>query len=207
MKAFLCVTLLVLTFAASGAEPGKKVSLFDGKTLKGWEGNTKMWRVKEGAIVGGSLEETVPHNEFLCTTRQFTNFVLRFKFKLLGTEGFVNSGMQIRSQRVPNHHEVSGYQADIGPGWWGTLYDEARRNKILIKADPKVEKAVKPQDWNDYEIRADGKRIQLFINGVQSVDYTEPDDSIPQFGILGIQIHGGGKGLIHVKDITIEELK
>jgi hypothetical protein len=202
---------LLLLLALAGflleAAAGEKISLFDGKTFQGWEGDTrKTWRIEEGAIVGGSLTTQVPRNEFLCTTRPFTNFVLRLKFKLEGTNGFVNAGVQVRSQRVPNHHEVSGYQADIGDGWWGALYDEARRNKVLIKPEAGFDQAVRRQDWNDYEIRCEGRRIRLFINGKQAIDYTEPDESIPQWGLIGLQIHGGGAGRVSYKEITIEEL-
>lgn len=194
--------LLVLSASAADPKP-----LFDGRSLDGWEGDAKVWSVKDGEIVGGSLEKTVPQNEFLASTRGYTNFVLRLKFRLEGTEGFVNSGMQIRSQRIPNHNEMIGYQADIGEGWYGALYDESRRNTVLAKPDEAtVKKAVKPGQWNDYEIRAEGPRVVLKINGVQTVDYTEKDPKIVQSGKLGLQIHGGGKGLIHAKDITIEEL-
>lgn len=194
--------LLVLSASAADPKP-----LFDGRTLDGWEGDAKVWSVKDGEIVGGSLEKTVPQNEFLASTRSYTNFVLRLKFRLEGTEGFVNSGMQIRSQRIPNHNEMVGYQADIGEGWYGALYDESRRNTVLAKPDEAtVKKAVKPGQWNEYEIRAEGPRVVLKINGVQTVDYTEKDPKIVQAGKLGLQIHGGGKGLIHAKDITIEEL-
>jgi hypothetical protein len=186
----------------------EKISLFDGKTFAGWEGDTnKTWRIADGAIVGGNLKGKVPHNEFICTTRQFTNFILRVKFKLVGTEGFVNGGVQFRSQRVPNHFEVSGYQADMGDGWWGCLYDESRRNKVLVKADEEVvKKALKRNDWNDYEVRCESKRIRLAINGAQTVDYTEADEKIPEFGILGMQVHGGGVTEAYYKDITIEPL-
>jgi hypothetical protein len=125
----------------------------------------------------------------------FTNFVLRLKFKLVGTEGFVNGGVQFRSQRIENPpYEMSGYQADMGEGWWGALYDESRRNKVLAKPEPGViEKALKKNDWNDYEIRCVGKRIRLAINGAQTVDYTEAEDSIPQFGLIGVQTMEAGK--------------
>jgi hypothetical protein len=69
-----------------------------------------------------------------------------------------------------------------------------------------VEKAMKKEDWNQYEIRCEGKRIKTSINGVDMIDYTEPDDSIPQFGLLGLQIHSGGPAVASYKDITIEEL-
>ena len=205
--AYLTLSLFVtLSFAA---EQSKPISLFDGKTFRGWEGDTnKTWRIENGAIMGGTLKERVPRNEFICITRSYTNFVLRLRFKLAGTEGFVNGGVQIRSQRIANPpNEMSGYQADIGDGWWGALYDESRRNKVLAKPDAGVaEKALKRGDWNDYEVRCEGKRIRLSINGQQTVDYSEPDDSIVQHGVLGMQVHGGGKTEVSYKDITIEEL-
>ncbi len=186
---------------------GKKM-ISDGKSFAGWEGDTnKTWRIEKGAFVGGSLKTAVPHNEFLCTTRPYTNFVLRVKFKLVGTNGFVNGGVQFRSQRVPKHFEVSGYQADMGDGWWGCLYDESRRDKVLVKSDLEaVAKILKKQDWNNYELRCEGRRIRLSINGLQTVDYTEPDEKIPQFGIIGLQIHGGGPAEASYKDIEVEEL-
>lgn len=158
--------------------------------------------------MGGSLTETVPRNDFLCTTRSFGNFVLRLKYKLAGTEGFINGGVQFRSQRLSDPaHEMIGYQADIGAKYWGSLYDESRRNKVLAAPDQnEVLGIVKLNDWNDYEIRAEGRRIQLFLNGRQTVDYTEPDDTLPQSGLIGLQVHGGGKVEVSYKDITIEEL-
>lgn len=197
-----------LTFAVSAAVAGP-VSIFDGKTFAGWEGDTnKTWRIDDGAIVGGTLTTMVPRNEFLATTRRYTNFVLRLKVKLVGTEGFVNSGVQIRSERQPQHHEMIGYQADIGTGWWGAIYDESRRNTVLAKADEAaVKKALKEGEWNDYEVRAEGRRIVIRLNGVQTVDYTEPDEKIPQHGLIAVQVHGGGKTEVRFKDVTLEELK
>ncbi|MCA0331348.1 MAG: DUF1080 domain-containing protein, partial [Actinobacteria bacterium] len=99
------------------------------------------------------------------------------------------------------------YQADIGDGWWGALYDESRRNKVLAKpGDSELGKPVKKNDWNDYEIRCVGPRMVLKINGVTTVDYTEADPAIPQNGRIGLQVHGGGKALVSFKDVTIEEL-
>jgi hypothetical protein len=194
----------------TGQSPAKPVSVFDGRTFQGWEGDTKKtWRIQDGALVGGSLSETVPRNDFLVTTKSYGNFVLRLKFKLEGTEGFINSGVQFRSQRATDPaHEMVGYQADLGAKYWGSLYDETRRNKVLAEADAAVvTQALKPNDWNDYEIRAEGRRIRLSINGRQTIDYTEPDESIPQTGLIGLQIHGGGKGQVSFKDITIQELR
>jgi len=187
----------------------KAVSIFDGKTFRGWEGDiNKTWRIENGAIVGGSLTATVPHNEFICTERAFTNFILRVKFKLAGTNGFVNGGVQFRSKRVPNHFEVSGYQADLGdPAWWGCLYDESRRNKVLVKSNmDEVNKVLKRSDWNDYEIRCNGKQIQAWLNGQQTFDYTEKDDSIEMSGVIALQVHGGGQTEASYKNIFVQEL-
>jgi hypothetical protein len=194
-----------------GGQPsGRAVPLFDGKTFAGWEGDTTgTWQIREGALVGGSLTTTVPRNDFLVTTRGYANFVLRLKFKLVGSEGFVNAGVQFRSERHTNPaNEMIGYQADLGDKYWGSLYDESRRNKVLAQADAAVvTQVLKPGDWNDYEIRAEGRRIRLAINGRQTVDYTEPDETIPQTGRIGLQIHGGGKAEVWYKDIMVEEMK
>jgi hypothetical protein len=188
---------------------GEKLPLSDGKTFKGWVGDTnKTWRIADGAFVGGSLKDKVPHNEFLRTERSFTNFILRVKFKLTGASGFINGGVQVRSQPVKNPpYEMSGYQCDMGDGWWGALYDESRRNKVLVKPDARaVEKAVRKNEWNDYEIRCEGRRIRTSINGEAMIDYTEPDENIPQFGLIGLQVHGGGAAEASYRDITVELL-
>ncbi|MFN7138775.1 MAG: DUF1080 domain-containing protein, partial [Limisphaerales bacterium] len=150
--------------------------------------------------------ERIPRNEFLCTTRNYTNFVLNLKFKLVGKG--CNSGVQIRTKRIPNHHEVIGYQADLGDAnWWGCIYDESRRKKVLARSNmEEVNKVLKREDWNDYKIRCEGNRVQLWINGLQTVDYTEKDESIENYGIIGLQIHSGPPSESWFKDITIEEL-
>jgi hypothetical protein len=189
--------------------PPKAVSLFNGKNFNGWEGDTlKTWRIQDGAMVGGSLVTTVPHNDFLCTKRSYGNFVLKLKFKLSGTEGFINSGVQFRSKRLTNPaYEMMGYQADLGAGYWASLYDESRRNKTLIAPSADlIQKILKPQDWNDYEIRAENRRIRIYLNGQLTVDYTETDERIPQTGIIGLQIHGGGKAEVAYKDLMMQEL-
>jgi len=205
MRMRLLLLSLFLSLPSLAADP---LPLSDGRTFAGWEGDTnKTWRVVDGAFQAGSLDTKFPRNEFLCTTRQYTNFIVRLKVRLRGTEGFVNGGVQLRSQRItqpPN--EMKGYQADIGAGWWGALYDESRRNKMLATPKPEViQKALKPDDWNDYEIRCHDRRIQIFLNGVQTVDYTETDETLPQFGRIGLQIHGDGKTEIAYKEITIQE--
>lgn len=213
MKKLLLLTTIAAVVALTNfffTPSQKSVRLFDGKSFKGWEGDTvKTWRIENGALVGGSLVTKVPNNEFLCTTRSYSNFDLKLKFKLSGTEGFINTGVQFRSKRLTNPaYEMIGYQADLGDKYWASLYDESRRNKTLIAPEESlVKKILKPGDWNDYEVRAENRRIRIYLNGQQTVDYTEPDESIPQSGLIGLQIHGGGKAEVAYKDIFIQELK
>src|SRR5437588_973141 len=125
--------------------------LFDGRTFNGWEGETNStWHIEGRGLVGGSLKQTVAHNDFLCTSGDFKNFDLRLKVKLQGT-GFVNGGVQFRSQRLKDPpFEMTGYQADMGEGYWGSLYDESRRNKVLAHTHAAViKRLVKTNDWND----------------------------------------------------------
>ncbi len=212
MLKILTVILLFsssLFFAIKVKQTHKGTKLFDGKTLKGWQGDTQnTWRVENGAIVGGSLENTVPHNNFLCSTKTYSNFILDLKIKLTGNEGFINSGIQFRSKRLANPaYEMTGYQADWGKGYWASLYDESRRNKTLVKPDSaQIQSWIKINDWNNYRVRAENRRIRLYINGHQTVDYMEPDETIPQAGLIGVQIHGGGKAQVAFKDIYIREI-
>ena len=198
----------VLAFLSASASAE---SLTDGRTFAGWAGDTNTtWRIEGGAFVGGTSTKKVPRNEFLRTQRRYTNFVLRVSFKLVGTDagGFINGGVQIRSEVAKSPtNEMVGYQCDIGEGWWGALYDESRRNKVLIKpADGVTERAIRKNDWNQYVIRCEGRRIRTAINGVDMIDYTEADESLPQSGLIGLQIHGGGPAVASYKDVTIEEL-
>ncbi|MDP6543935.1 MAG: DUF1080 domain-containing protein [Phycisphaerae bacterium] len=187
------------------APAGKAVRIFDGKTFDGWEGNLKSFRIEDGAIVGGTLKAKIPRNEFLCTKKKYSDFELRLKVKLAGGRG--NAGIQIRTRRIPNHHEVSGYQADMGQNWWGCLYDESRRNKVLARPKKaELAKVLKADGWNEYIIRCVGPRIQLFFNGLKTVDYTERDAKIATTGIIGLQIHGGRPSEAWYKDITIVDL-
>jgi hypothetical protein len=119
----------------------------------------------------------------------------------------MNAGVQFRSQRIPDNHEVIGYQADMGDGWWGALYDESRRNTLLAKpADAVIARALDKEGWNQYAIYARGRHVRLFINGHLTVDYTEPDTTLEQRGRICLQIHSGPPGEVRYKDIEIREL-
>ena len=173
LKFILALSIALLTLmltSASGYQRGAK-RLFDGKSFKGWEGNLSLFRIEDGAITGGSLKESLEHNEFLCTTEEYADFELRLKVKLLGDPAKANGGIQFRSKRIPNNHEVIGYQADMGQQYWGAVYDESRRRKILAGPNlDELNKVLKREDWNDYVIRAEGKRVRLSINGFQTAD-------------------------------------
>ena len=206
MRRVLSLLVLLVAVPALANDP-EPVKLFDGKTFTGWEGDTeKTWKIEDGVIVGGSLDTVVPRNEFLCTTKTYADFELKVVFKLTGDKDKANAGIQFRTKRIPKHHEVSGYQADMGQGYWGALYDESRRNKVLAKPDAKVlDKFVKHDDWNEYVIRCEGPRIRLWLNGTLTVDYTEEEDKIERTGIIGLQVHGGAKAKVYYKSVTIVE--
>ncbi len=178
------------------------VPLFDGQTLDGWEGDTSLWAAKDGKIVGTS--PGMNHNEFLATKASYRDFILQLTFRVRGDDS-ANSGVQFRSVRVPGT-EMSGYQADIGQGYWGCLYDESRRNKVLVKASDRAAAAIHKGDWNHYVIRAMGPKITLYLNGVESVTYTEPDTAIPRDGKIALQVHAGKAMTVEFKDVLIQPL-
>jgi len=176
--------------------------LFNGKDLTGWEGDTQLWSARDGMIVGKSTG--IKYNAFLATTEAYENFELKLSFRLVGGVG--NTGVQIRSARKSGSPQVVGYQADIGEKYWGSLYDEARRDKLLVEAGQTGLNAAKKDGWNEYVIRCQGDHIELTLNGVKTVDYHESDASIPRSGIIALQIHAGAPMEIQFKDLRIRIL-
>ncbi|MBI1358382.1 MAG: DUF1080 domain-containing protein [Acidobacteria bacterium] len=184
--------------AEEGFEP-----LFDGASLAGWDGDESIWRVEDGCIVGRS--PGIRKNVFLATAQRYQDFVLRLEVRLLRDIG--NSGVQFRSERDPNSTEMIGYQADIGPGWWGNLYDESRRRKNLAEADPKlIEQVVRKDDWNDYEVRAEGGSIRLTLNGRTTVEYKEPDAAMARSGRIAVQVHAGPPLEVRFRNVRLRKL-
>ncbi len=177
------------------------VPLFNGKDLTGWEGDSTLWSAKGGVLVGDS--PGIKLNNFLATEASYGDFILKFSVRLANDSG--NSGVQFRSVRVPGH-EMSGYQADIGPSYWASLYDESRRNRVLAPAAPKALEALHKGDWNHYVIRCMADEITLTLNGVESVKYKESDPSIAREGRIAVQIHSGGPMKVEFKDILIQPL-
>ena len=226
MRRLLILLGTTLTcFAGVHAQEADVRPLFDGETFEGWEGDQDLFRIEEEAIVAGTLDERIAANAFLCTTREYADFELRLRAKLVG-EGD-NAGVQFRSRRVPDHHEVSGYQADMGSvsrQWfdefagedgaaaepdapaliWGALYDETRRNRFLAWADPDaVADVLNPGGWNELVVRAEGPRIQIWLNDVQTVDYTETSH-IPRSGVICLQIHSGAPAEAWYQDVRLQ---
>ncbi len=222
----LLMALLVNSTTTYAQEAGFQ-SLFDGSTFEGWEDHQDLFRIEDGAIVGGTLTSRIDANAFLCTTQSYDDFELRLKAKLIGPGD--NAGIQFRSRRVPGHHEVSGYQADMGSvsaSWfyqvmgkadevppeakapvWGSLYDETRRNRYLAWGHPDdVAPVLKKDDWNDMTVRAVGPMIQIWVNGVQTVTYTE-HDHIPRSGAICLQIHSGAPAEAWHKDLMLKEIE
>lgn len=195
--------------AALRADDSGFVALFDGQSLAGWEGNEEIFRVQDGAIVAGSQSEKVAHNEFLASKEEFGDFELRLKARLVGKGQ--NAGVQFRSQRIADHFEMIGYQCDMGTMQekpiWGALYDESRRRKFLAEPDAeKLSAVLKGDDWNDLVIRCEGPRVQIWVNGLQTVDYTEMVGEISRTGRFGLQIHGGEPAEAAYKDIRVKRL-
>ena len=210
MKIFFLSAAMLLAFSANvqAQATQKPISLFDGKTFNGWEGDTSnTWRIINKALTGGSLTQTVPHNEFIATKENFGDFELTLEFKLTGT-GFVNAGVQFHSERAKNPaYEMIGYQADLGKGYWASLYDESRRDLTIVQPDSAlIKKILKPATWNSFKIRSFGRRIRIYLNGFQTVDYTEPDEKINHQGKIALQVHGGGKVLAAYRNIKIVRL-
>ena len=215
LSILLAVTLLLVSYMVCSVTADENaeddfVSLFDGKSIESWHGNKDIFRVENGTIIGGSLKEKIPHNEFLSTSRKYGDFELGLQAKLIG-EGR-NAGVQFRTKRIPDHYEVIGYQCDMGlmgeKNIWGSLYDESRRRKFLAEAkQAPLLKKFNANGWNDLRIVCQGPRIQIWVNGVQTVNYLEQDDQIERDGIIALQIHGGAPAEASYRHIRIKEFK
>ena len=221
LTAFLCCSTLVF-----GADDGFQ-SIFDGKSLDGWDGNTSFWSVKEGAITGQTTKENpTKGNTFLIWKKgPVKDFELRLKFKIDGG----NSGIQYRSKDHGNH-VVGGYQADFDDagGYTGILYEErgsrgimgARGKKTVWSSDGEQTEAAgeatdkdildsyKKKDWNEYTVIAKGNHLIHKVNGKVTVDVTDedPKKSVAE-GILALQLHAGPPMTVQFKDIQLKELK
>lgn len=194
----------------SRAQEAQKEVLFNGADLSGWETvkakNASFWKVEDGAITGGDGERKIPVNTYLVTQKKYSDFEFRCLFRISGDHktGLINSGIQYRSQI--EHGNIIGYQADIGKGYWGDIYDEHRRGKLVSGSLEIASKLLNEAGWNSYIIRCEGNRHRLYINGVLTCEYEETNAAIPAEGVFGLQLHSGGKAKVEFKDMEITPL-
>ena len=221
MRSSLLLVALALTTAALAADsPSARDSrassdsgFFNGKNLDGWEGLTKYWSVKDGAIVGYT-QENPGYNTFLCSKKKYRDFELRFKIRL--KDGVGNSGVQIRSKVVDTKKfVVSGPQCDIGQAYWGSLYGELFGGMMKSSPGDLVKKAVKQKDFNDYSIKCVGKHVTIEVNGETMVDQVFDKEwaakgkgrqEMPDEGVIAWQLHAGPSMEVTFKDIQFKDL-
>jgi len=190
--------------------PPQAISIFNGKDLTGWkvvnDSHTGRWSVANNALTSGDLVTRIPSNSYLATTKEYGDFEFRFLFRIQGDpkSGLINSGIQYRS--IINGAAITGYQADIGTGYWGDIYDERRRGKLVDGDLSTLKHILKETGWNSYIIRCKGNVHELYINGVKTVHYVEKDPKIPSKGHFALQIHSGGSVKVEFSNITITEL-
>ena len=188
----LCATA---AFAQEGFRP-----LFNGRNLDGWSGDPRLWSVRDGVIVGSTEGVKLTHNEFLITKQSFGNFILKAECKLRNH----NSGIQFRSEALPDW-VVRGYQADMAAdNYWGNIYEEKGTRGTMVDGWPKARAVVHLKDWNEYEISCSGDHIQLKLNGVETADL---HDSARLSGIIALQLHAGPPMEAYFRNIRIKELK
>jgi len=183
-------------------------SLFDGKTLEGWEqhGGKAVYKVEDGTIVGHSVPNT--SNSFLCTEDRFSDFELMFEVKV---DNALNSGVQIRSN-IKGNDRVYGPQVEIeaigGDGSdAGYIYGEAAGG--WLSQDRSTRHTFKNDEWNQYRVVAKGSSIKTWVNGQPVADLT--NEAMSREGLIGLQVHGvgGRKEPLYVswRNIKIRELK
>lgn len=216
----LCALLAIISGRQAAAAP-EMASLFDGKSLDGWEVRSGFatYKVENGTIVGTTVEGSP--NTFLCTKKSYGDFVLEFEVKC---DPELNSGVQFRSEAYAQATEIEvngkkrkhdagrvyGYQVEIAAnGSAGRVYDEARRATWLDTGEPSeaAKSAFKRDEWNAYRIVAQGDHIQTFVNGVKVADFR---DGVTACGFIGLQVHGIKKGTgpftVAWRNIRIREL-
>jgi hypothetical protein len=205
------------------------VALFNGRDLSGWDGDSRLWSVKGGAIVGEtSSESPINDNTFLIWAGgTLKDFELRATFRLTNH----NSGIQYRSRDlgrtagVRKDWTVGGYQADMDEAnkYTGMLYEERGRGivasvgqKVTVKADGEkaIEQAVDPESvraaikaggWNEYTIICRGNRIIHRVNGVVTADVTDAQvEKRALEGVLALQLHKGPAMKVEFKEILLK---
>jgi hypothetical protein len=185
------------------------ILMFNGKNLNGWEGDPALWSVQDGAIVGSSDNHPFKVNTFLIYKGTYKNFILKGDIKLRNH----NSGIQFRSVQLPGEGWiVKGLQADaseVGPekSAWGNLYEERGRGRNIMKTPDQgwliAKDLVHHQDWNSYEILADGDHLRLTFNGKVTIDM---HDSNALSGIIALQMHAGELMRVEFRNLKLKVL-
>jgi len=178
------------------ATPETAKGLFNGIDLGGWVGDRELWSVEQGQIVGRTTG--LARNAFLFNELAVEDFRLSLQVKL--TPDSENSGIQFRSLPLADG-ELQGYQADIGAGWWGKLYEEHGRGLLWPESG---EMHVRAGDWNQYEIVAIGSRIRTWINGNRCVDLEDPSGD--RRGVIALQLHAGKAMEVRFRDLQLVDL-
>lgn len=184
------------------------ITFEDLKTIK--PENQKYWTVNGDVITGGDGVSKIPVNTYLHTKESYRDFEFRCLFRITGDHdlGLINSGIQYRSaiDTSSKDNKIVGYQADIGKGYWGDIYDEHRRGKLVSGTLNTLQHILDEEGWNSYIIRCVGNKHVTYINGVKTAEYIEEDPDIQSEGVIGIQLHSGGNAMIEVMHITITNL-
>lgn len=191
MKKIIIYLLINCVVIASYAQKNDFVPLFNGKDLSGWKvkNGKAPYAVENGVIVGTCATETP--NSFLCTEKEYGDFILTFEAKF--EKG--NSGVMFRAQSNAEYKDgrVHGYQMELDPSkraWTGGIYDEARRGWLYcMEYNQEAKKTFKPDEWNTYRIEAIGNSLRTFVNGVAFADLIDDVDSK---GFIGLQVHSIG---------------
>jgi len=207
MLRMLMLAAVVAALAGPGYSEDKKPDVGSKGTpflaANGWEGLVKEYWKVEGTTVVGLTTEKQTFNTFLCSKAEYGDFEMSFSVRL--KDGTGNSGIQIRSKIVDKvKFAVGGPQADIGEGYWGSLYGEQFGG--MMKEAPKAEinKLLKPKDFNAYSIKAVGKHVTIKVNGTVAVDNDFP--KMPEKGIIAFQVHAGPPMEVTFKDIVFTDL-
>ena len=219
--------LMMLSVPAAAEEEGFK-SIFDGKTLQGWDGDPKFWKIEDGAITGETTKDNPTKGNTFIIWRDGTpgDFELKLEYKLRNH----NSGIQVRSFELPNKKwGIGGYQADIAEAarFDGILYGEhyrgilaMRGKKTVIGKDHKPKevgelgdpaellKAVKKGEWNEYHIIAKGNKLSHSVNGVTMIECTDEDvEQRRADGLIAFQLHAGPPMKVQFRNIQLKETK
>lgn len=180
---------------------GRRVELFDTRTLAGWRvlGDAS-YSADEGSILGRT---GAGGHSFLVSDESFSDFILELEVK---TELPGNSGIQVRSH-LNESGRVYGYQIEIDPSeraWSGGLYDEGRRGWLQsLEGNQAGRRAFRHGEWNHYRIECVGESIRVRVNGIRTVDYRDDADSE---GFIGLQVHSGKDTRVRWRDLCLYDL-